>query len=61
MERILIDAKIIINTSDVFKTEDQRHECILRLERFLNTMEPIYLEQKLYLRFHFNEEKLDYR
>lgn len=57
MKQTVINAKIIIKTNDVFKTEDQRHECLLRLEQFLNTMEPIYLEQKLYLRFHFNEKK----
>ena len=58
MEQIVIDAKIIIKTTDFFETEAQKYECILRLEQFLNTMEPIYLEQKLHLRFHFDGKQV---
>lgn len=61
MKQTVINAKIIIKTKDAFKTEEQRYKCLLKLEQFLNTMEPLFLEQKLYLRFHFNEEKLDYK
>ncbi len=58
MEQIVITAKIIIKTKDSFEMEDQRLICLLRLEQFLNTMGPVYLEQKLHLRFHFDKKSM---